>query len=167
MINYLELLFAAISALGALLSGFAAYQSRINKKEMDKTIDKLKNHIKSINDLILLEPVYSQLEKMAQKFNNIASGALPNARGSKTEIDYYVELKAEVSKILGNIPGEYTTFRVVLTDIISAFTSCINESKSFKQLDKDNRYNYAYVEEKYQDSLRELNTILRNIKYLN
>lgn len=163
----INLLFTGISALGALLSGLAAFKARGTKKEMEVTIDKLKNHIKSVNDLVFLEPQVGQISNMAQKFRTISSGVLPNTRGSKTERDYYIDLKSDISKILENIPSEYETIRSLLSSIIDAFSSCINDNKLFKDLDRDNIYSYEYVEKKYQDVLAELNNIIRDIKYLN
>lgn len=165
--EYLNVFFAGVSALGALLSGIAAFKARYTKKEMEKTIVKLKNHIRNVNDLVFLEPIVNQITKMSQKFSTISSGVLPNVRGGKTEIDYYIDLKKETVGILGNIPREYDSFRDILNDIISAYSSCISAKKTFRELDRDNRYSYEYVEDKYQDALRELNTIIRDIKYMN
>lgn len=163
----INLLFTGISAIGALLSGLAAFKAKGTKKEMEKTIGKLKNHIKSVNDLVFLEPQIGQISSMAQKFRGISSGVLPSARGSKTERDYYIDLKSDTSKLLENIPSEYETIRSLLNDIIDAFSSCINDNKKFSELDRDNLYSYKYVEKKYQDILAELNRIIRDIKYMN
>lgn len=160
------LLFAGISAVGALLSGIAAIKAIGTKKDMEKTIIKLKKDIRSINDLVTLEPQLSQISVISQKFGKIASGVLPKTRG-KTEKDFYIELKTETSKVLELIPSDYDDIRKLLKEILDAFSSCITSEKLFRDLDKDNIYSYDYVESRYQEVSAELNRIIRNIKCLN
>lgn len=163
----LGLIFAGVSALGALLSGIAAFKANGTKREMEITIGKLKKDIRSINDLVVLEPQLKQISTIAQKFGKLSSGVLPKTRGGKTEKDYYIELKAETSKVLELIPSDYDNIRNLLKDILDAFSSCINSDKLFKELDRDNIYSYAYVESRYQETSAELNRVIRNIKCLN
>lgn len=168
----LGLIFAGVSAICAVFSLIQAHKSKKKKSEAEEIVNNLKRNIRNINNLDKLEPQIKQLMKLSKDFRTISSGKFKQ-RGceeknkTKTEMDFYIELKEGTAKILEVIPCEYKSVRDNLNDINGAYSFCINNVKTFPELDRNNTYSYDFVEKKYQDALSQLNDAISNIKFLN
>lgn len=165
-VEIINLILSGISTFCAVISIYAKNKTKGIKKEVEEIIEKLKKEIRSVNDLPSLVTQAEELSKISQKFRKISSGKLPKARGSKTERYYYIELKSKTAKILDNIPKEYGAIRIPLDNVIDAYSFCISDDKIFRDLVRNNKYSYEYVEKGYQNATAELSAIIRNIKCL-
>lgn len=157
----LNLLFAGISA-GCAVLGFIIKE---DTKKIKKQIEAYRAEILKKSDLLMLAPLADEIKKIATTFSKITTNDIPRKGESKTELDYYGQIKNKTNDILNEIPEEYKEIRDILDNIKSALGHCIVEKKKFSELDRNNQYSYNYVDDKFTKVIGKINTLTRDIKY--
>lgn len=163
-----NLLFAGVSAVCAVIGiimSTRTYKNKEDTEKIKKQIEAYRAEIIKKSDLLMLVPIVDEIKKISTIFSKITTNDIPRKGESKTELDYYGQIKNKTSDMLNEIPEEYKEIRDILDDIKSALGYCINEKQKFSELDRSNQYSYNYVDDKFTKVISKLNTLTRDIKY--
>ncbi|NFL41801.1 hypothetical protein FDB55_03425 [Clostridium botulinum] len=166
----LGLVFSGICTVEAIISIISVIRIHNEKKEVYKIKDEIeayRNTILSKNDLIILLPKIDLVKDLAKTFGKISTKVIPQPGDSKSELDYYVIIKNSLSEVLNDIPSEYKNIRKILKEIKDSLGYCITNNKTFKDLSQLEKYNYKYVETKFDSLLNKLNELTRGMRFNN
>lgn len=173
----LGLLLAAISAL-------FTYKSYCIRKSAENDKDKIKEMKKEIEDelkaqrditlqkqdLLVLVPKIKEIKEIKEakaRYRNIINNSIGKSEISKKEvqdeINEYVFINNQVSAILDEIPEVYKEVRELLINLKKTFTHCVDNKKTFNQLDRNSEYGYYTVESDFGNVLSKMKTITREI----
>lgn len=169
------LVFAGISALCAIIGIPASIKSCKNRKSTENIknetqaikdqIEEYQKRILEKHDLIIIVPKIEEITKITKLFRDIVGKATSKQIDHKTELNYYIDIKDDISEILNDIPEQYSEIRSILSEIKSAFGHCILNQKTLDELDRDSKYGYFYVENELDLVEVKINTLAREIKY--
>lgn len=163
-----SLLFTGISAACALwgvVVSIISFNNKRDVKKIKKEIEEYRVEIIKQSDLLMLVPVLDDIKKLSLTFSKITTNNIPKKGDTKTELDYYGEIKNKIVSILNEVPGEYNEIRDILDDIKGALGYCITKKLRFNQLSRDDDYSYNYVEGKFTKVITKVNTLIRTIRF--
>lgn len=169
------LIFAGISALGAIIGIPASIKSCKNRKSTEdikndtqaikEQIEGYQKRILEKHDLIIIVPKIEEIKKITELFSEIIGRATSKQMNHETELGYYIDIKDNISKILNDIPEKYSEIRSILSEIKIAFGHCILNQKTFDELDRNSKYGYFYIENELDLVVAKINTLTREIQY--
>ncbi|SFU33961.1 hypothetical protein SAMN04487886_100934 [Clostridium sp. DSM 8431] len=165
--DFAGLIFAGISALGAIVglpSGISAWKSKNSINKTKEDIEQYRNIIKEKNALLKLKPQIQELKKQSKIFLKLSMGDLPQQGMKKSELDYYKEIMESLNDILNDISANYDSERNLIRDIDKALGYCIEEEMTLKQVDRTCIYGYSMVKDNFEQVIKQLGSIIEDLE---
>ncbi|HFD2029067.1 TPA: hypothetical protein ACF2C8_000796 [Clostridium perfringens] len=156
---------STICAIIGVIFSLITLSNKRKAEKIKKDIEQYRNEIIKKSDLLLFVPKIDEIKEISNIFLKITTNKIPKEGDTKTELDYYGEIKNKTIEVLNDIPEEYKDIREILMNIKKAIAYCISKDKSFSELGRYDEYSYSYVEDNFSKVISKMNTLTREIKY--
>ena len=166
MIYYLNFIFAAVSAICAVISlilSNSAKQSKNKSQEIKEEIYAYRKNTKEKNDLILLKQAIEPIKNLSDEFCKISTKKIPQPGDNKNALAYYSEHFETLNKLSYDIPEKYKEVKKSINYLKEGLNTCIVNKKTFDKLDSSSLFNYMSMIDNYSTLIDNLNTITSDL----